>query len=107
MIKIETQPICHESDKFSTDYLALYSLTEDADIDEGVVLTACMDETYIFQVDKQVNVFSASSIEYSSGSLLEYLEEGVVDLHLSSIPMRYLRYPTKEELEWYNKQNII
>lgn len=108
MIKSDNQPTCKDSDVSKTGYNALYDITEDADIDEGVILAATiMGETYLFQLAKSVNVLLESALEYISGSDVEYLEEPPCHILLAYIPIRLVRYPTKIELEWYNKQDLV
>lgn len=106
MIKSDSQPTCKDASK--TGYNALYDITEDADIDEGVILaTIIMGETYLFQLAKNVNVLSESKLEYINGSEVEYLESPPGHIPIDYIPIRLVRYPTKTELEWYNKQDLI
>lgn len=107
MIKADIQPTCN-GPVSKAGYHALYDITEDADIDEGVILAAIiMGEIYLFQLAKAVNVLSEDFIEYISGSEAEYLEDPPGHIPIDYIPIRLVRYPTKKELEWYNKQNLI
>lgn len=108
MIKIDAQPTCKDSATSKTGYHALYDITEDAAIDEGVILAATiMGEIYLFQLAKTINVFYESVVEYISGSEAEYLEDPPGHIPIDYIPIRLVRYPTKTELEWYNKQDLI
>lgn len=67
MITADIQPTCNSYEN-KTGYNALYDITEDADIDEGVILAATiMGEIYLFQLAKAVNVLSEGSVEYISG----------------------------------------
>ena len=107
MIKADIQPTCNGYES-KTGYHALYDITEDADIDEGVILaTTIMGEIYLFQLAKAVNVLSDCSVEYISGSEIEYMEDPPGHIPTDYIPIRLVRYPTKTELEWYNKQDLI
>lgn len=107
MIKADIQPICSGYDN-KTGYHALYDITEDANIDKGVILAAIiMGETYLFQLAKTVNILSKSSVEYISGSEIEYLEEPPGNIPIDCIPISFVRYPTKTELEWYDKQDLV
>ena len=107
MITANIQPTCNFY-PYKTGYHALYDTTEDADIDEGVILAATiMGEIYLFQLAKAVNVLSDGSVEYISGSEVEYMEDPPGYIPTDYIPIRLVRYPTKTELEWYNKQNLI
>lgn len=107
MITADIQPTCNLYEH-KTGYNALYDTTEDADIDEGVILAATiMGEIYLFQLAKAVNVLSDGSVEYISGSEVEYMEDPPGHIPTDYIPIRLVRYPTKTELEWYNKQNLI
>lgn len=107
MITADIQPTCNYYEN-KIGYNALYDITEDADIDEGVILAATiMGEIYLFQLAKAVNVLSEGSVEYISGSEVEYMEDPPGHIPTDYIPIRLVRYPTKTELEWYNKQNLI
>lgn len=108
MIRADVQPTCKDSTASKTGYHALYDITEDAYIDGGVILAAIiMGEIYLFQLANIVNVLSESVMEYISGSEAEYLEDPPGHIPIDYIPIRLVRYPTKTELEWYNKQNLI
>lgn len=108
MIRADIQPTCKDSTASETGYSALYVITEDAGIDEGVILAATiMGEIYLFQLAKSINVFSASSVEYISGSEVEYMEDPPGHIPVEHIPIILVRYPTKAELEWYNKQDLV
>lgn len=107
MIKSDNQPTCSACVN-KTGYNLLYDITEDADIDEGVILVAIfMGETYLFQLAKTVNILSDTVMEYISGSEIEYLEDPPGHIPMDYIPIGLVRYPTEMELEWYNKQNLI
>lgn len=107
MIKADIQPTCNGYES-KTGYHALYDITEDADIDEGVILAArIMGKIYLFQLAKAVNVLSEGLAEYISGSEVEYMEDPPGHIPLDYIPIRVVRYPSKTELEWYNKQNLV
>lgn len=106
MISPDKQPTCIEISK--TGYQALYDITEDVSIGEGVILVATiMGETYLFQLAKTTNVFLESTLGYISGSEAEFLEDPPFHIPINYIPIRLVRYPTKKELEWYNKQDLI
>lgn len=108
MISADVQPTCKDSTASKTGYHALYDITEDAYIDGGVILAAIiMGEIYLFQLANIVNVLSESVMEYISGSEAEYLEDPPGHIPIDYIPIGLVRYPTKTELEWYNKQNLI
>lgn len=107
MIKADIQPI-HSGNTSRTGYYALYEMTADADIDSGVILAAIINgETYLFQLAKTVNILSKSYLEYINGSEIEYLEEIPGHIPIDCIPIGSVRYPTKAELEWYDKQDLV
>lgn len=108
MIKSDNQPTCKDSDVSKTGYNALYDITEDANIDEGVILAATiMGETYLFQLAKAIDVLSDVLVEYIRGSETEYMEYPPGYIPTAYIPISLVRYPTKIELEWYNKQDLV
>lgn len=108
MIRADIQPTCKDSTASKTGYHALYDITEEIVIDEGVVLAATiMGEIYLFQLAKAVDVLSEVSVEYIRGSEIEYMEDPPGHIPTAYIPIKLVRYPTKTELEWYNKQDLI
>lgn len=108
MIKSDSQPTCKESNVNRFGYSALFDTTEDADIGEGVILsTTIMGEIYLFQLSEDINIFSKSEVEYIPGSEIGYLEDSPGHIPIDYIPISSVRYPTKSELDWYNKQDLV
>lgn len=107
MITAENQPVCPDIKSRLTGYNSMYDITEDTDIDEGVILCAYLDETYMFQNKEKINILSTSHVGYIDGSELTYLDDVKSELPFSYFSISSVRFPTKEELEWYNKQDTI
>lgn len=107
MITVENQPTCPDSRSNLTGYNAMYDITEDMDIDEGVVLCAYLDEIYMFQTKEKVNILGDAHVGYIDGSELVYLDDVKADFPVDYFSISNVRFPTKDELEWYNKQDTI
>lgn len=89
-------------------FSALYDSCGDNMLSEGVTLVAIsMGITYIFQTDEVVDVLTESSVSVMMGTLFEYLETEPCEEEIDYFPIVNCRFPTKDELEWYNKMETV
>lgn len=87
---------------------ALYDVCNDSELSEGVVLCAAIQGVnYLFQLDCVTNILMEDNVYIMLGTLCEYLEDAPCDKEIDYFPILNCRFPTKEELEWYEKQHGV
>lgn len=109
MIMPDDDLTCKDKHKRLCGYFAMYDVSEDAEIARGVTLASLTnsEQILLFQCDDTINILEASSIPVTPGTLCAYKDEGEFDLEIEYTPVATCRFPTKEELEWYNKRETV
>lgn len=108
MVLAEDNVICTDKKLgYSAIYEASFSMKGNSDVtdlSEGVVLCAeFRSVTYIFQIAEVTNIFSESSVRIMDGTLFVTFDPNPWDgIEVDHFPLTTCRFPTKDELEWYN-----
>lgn len=104
----EDEVVCLDEFKHRLGYHALYDTCEDAELSAGVILCSeIKGVTYIFQLEDTTNILSEDSIVIMDGTLFEYLEDEPCEEEIDYFPTSNCRFPTQEELDWYNKMDTV
>lgn len=108
MIMPDDDIVCREERKDFLGYLALFEVGEDSELSEGVVLCAVIKgTTYMFQIEETTNVLTEGSVRVMQGTLFEVFIAKPCDLEVDYFTISNCRFPTRDELEWYNKMDTV
>ena len=89
---------------------ALYDRTKDALIERGVILTHVddMHEISMFEIGEDINLLEfPEEVSVAPGSCYSVQEIGSTPYDVSGFHLDRCRFPTQEELDWYNKLDTI
>ena len=93
-------------------YMSLYNANGENEIPAGSVLCSLMLETlFFFQTSGDVKILSDEQIEVLAGTVVVF-PGGRYDLALPPDDIEFFnletcRFPTQEELEWYDKVDTV
>ena len=108
MIMPDDDIVCRGAYKYRLGYHALYDACEDSALATGVIIVAVMQGiVYLFQLDDTTDILSEDSIPVMKGTLFEYLEEKQCEEEIDYFPITNCRFPSKEELDWYNSLKTV
>lgn len=102
------QNFCLEKNKLIYGWSTLYDVSKSSVLPAGVIL-CCSNKTsrrMLFELDEDVDLFNTLEIEALPGSLLIDDGDGEgwhKDDPVAKIPLAICRFPTKMELEEYEK----
>lgn len=89
---------------------AMYDRTKDAFIERGVILTH-VDATHeisMFETGEDINLLEfPEEVSVVPGSCYSDTETGVAQYDVSGFHLDRCRFPTQEELDWYNKLETV
>lgn len=107
MIMPDDDLVCNKKHSHITGYTALYDVSEDAELATGVTLAANIrGVTYLFQLENTTDILKEENVPVLLGTLYEYQEE-YYENEIDWIPIHSCRFPTKEELDWYNSLKSV
>lgn len=89
---------------------AMYDRTKDPLIERGVILVYVdqTNEIYMFETDEDINIFDfPEEVSVVPGSCFLDTETGVAQYDVSGFHLDRCRFPTQEELDWYNKLETV
>ena len=89
---------------------AMYDRTKDALIERGVILTHVDDihEISMFEIGEDINLLEfPEEVSVVPGSCYSDAEVGAVLSDVSGFHINRCRFPTQEELDWYNKLDTV
>lgn len=108
MIMPDDDLVCKPKEQDNLGYHALYNVAEDSELAAGVILVASIKGvTYIFQLDDTTDILNEESMPITEGTVFEYLDEEPVEEELDYFNITNCRFPTKEELDWYNSLKTV
>lgn len=89
---------------------AMYDRTKDSLIERGVILTHvdANHEISMFEIGEDINLLEfPEEISVVPGSCYSDTETGAIPYDVSGFHLARCRFPTQEELDWYNKLETI
>lgn len=107
MIATDDNIVCPRSDVDKLGYTALYDTCRDRELPEGIIIAAVVQGiTFLFQLDSAIDILEEDPLPVMKGSLFIYLE-GDKRYTSEYFLISNCRFPTKEELDWYNSLKTI
>lgn len=89
---------------------AMYDRAKDTVIESGVVLTYVdiKNEISVFETGEDINLLEfPEEVSVVPGSCYSDAEVGAVLSDVSGFHLNRCRFPTQEELDWYNKLDTV
>ena len=107
--------ICSDKHTKLLGFNALYDVMDQSELPEGSTVVAILDgglEQVIFQTAVMVDIFDAEEVSPIVGTsvLVDNKDEKVNFISedaIRSYPISSLRFPTKDELDWYNRLDMV
>lgn len=110
-MKKDGQSICPERLKDALGFTSMFDVAKEEYVLEGTVLAVRgqFDEDIIlFQLAETISIFGDRHVTPEMGSMIWYDGDIVTDISDDvSFSLENCRYPTQEEFDWYNKQELI
>lgn len=107
MIMADDDIVCENTRRNNFGYHALYDVCEDSELSSGVVLCSMVKgEIYIFQLENTTDILSEESVMVMEGTLFECFDDKPCE-EIDYFPISNCRFPTRDELEWYNKMDTV
>lgn len=108
MIMPDDDLTCKPNQQGLTGFTALYDVSDDAELSTGVLVAAVVKGVvYLFQLDDTTDILNEESMPVMEGTVFEYLDEEPVEDEIDYYNITSCRFPTKEELEWYNSLKTV
>lgn len=102
----DDNPICQERNSATTGFNSFYDVTKEVTLLAGTVVTVLEEgESFLFEVQNDVDVLDDKYIQVEPGTYVEYLGDtsSLDAVAGGTLLVKFCRPPTRKEYEWYLK----